>query len=56
MQQYNKILSERYNLHQEIGAIRGQNDELKLLLRQYLTAKVNDDLEVPPTKVLLGHM
>ncbi len=54
MKTYNEALSDRWKLYHEVNDIKGQNSELKTLLRQYLTAKVNDELQIPPTKVLLG--
>jgi dynein regulatory complex protein 1 len=54
MSKYHILVRDRWNLYQEINDIRKQNDEMKILLRQYLTAKVNEELQVPPAKVLLG--
>ena len=31
-----------------------QNTELKALLRQYMGARVNDELQVPPTQIMLA--
>ncbi|KAI8832029.1 sperm tail-domain-containing protein [Chytridium lagenaria] len=39
------LLSQRWDITQEITSIRSQNDELKSLLRQYMSAKVNDELQ-----------
>ncbi|KAJ3206234.1 hypothetical protein HDU67_008299 [Dinochytrium kinnereticum] len=54
MEKYNDLLGERWEMTQEIGSIRNQNDELKSLLRQYMSAKVNDELQVPPTQIMLA--
>jgi len=54
MQKYNKILTERMALAEDIKFIKEQNSELKALLRQYMNAKVNDELEVPPTQIMLA--
>jgi len=54
MEKYNQLLSERWQLTQEIGSVGRQNGELRQLLRQYMTAKVNDDLQVPPTRIMLA--
>ncbi|RKP17897.1 hypothetical protein ROZALSC1DRAFT_30343 [Rozella allomycis CSF55] len=54
MQKYNVALTDRWKLFHEIQDIKTQNEELKILLRKYLTAKINDELQIPPTKVLLG--
>ncbi|KAJ3317271.1 hypothetical protein HDU93_004127 [Gonapodya sp. JEL0774] len=56
MQKYNKVLTERWNLWQEISTTEKQNRELKQLLRSYFTASVNDDLVIPPTTVLLERL
>ncbi len=32
--------------------LRGQNEELKLLLNQYLGSKINQELYVPPTATI----
>ncbi|KAI8905824.1 sperm tail-domain-containing protein [Gorgonomyces haynaldii] len=54
MQKYNQILTQRYHLSQEISSIKHQNDELKALLRQYMSARVNDELQIPPTQIMLA--
>jgi dynein regulatory complex protein 1 len=41
-------------LTQEITSETRQNLESRLLLKQYMTARVNDDLHVPPTRILLA--
>ncbi|KAJ3287403.1 hypothetical protein HDU79_005720 [Rhizoclosmatium sp. JEL0117] len=52
MKKYNALLTERFQLTQEIDAVRTQSDELKGLLRQYMAAKVNDELQIPPTQIM----
>jgi len=54
MQKYNKLLTERMALAEDIKFIKEQNSELKALLRQYMNAKVNDELEIPPTQIMLA--
>lgn len=54
MEKYNQILTERWQLSQEITSVTRQNAELRQLLKQYMTAKLNDDLQVPPTRILLA--
>ena len=54
MNRYNQTLTERWTLTQEINEISQQNEELKSLLRQYMAANVNDELEIPPTKIMLA--
>jgi len=52
MTQYNKLLNDRAVLIERSNALRQQNDELKALLNQYLSAKVNEDLLIPPAHVI----
>ncbi|KAJ3414827.1 hypothetical protein HDV05_005984 [Chytridiales sp. JEL 0842] len=54
MQKYNSLLTERWQLTEDIKSVSVQNDELKALLRQYMAAKVNDELQVPPTQIMLA--
>jgi dynein regulatory complex protein 1 len=48
---YNAMLNERTKLLEETDSIRQQNAELKGLLNQYLTSKINEDLLVPPVTI-----
>jgi dynein regulatory complex protein 1 len=52
MIKYNSILKERSNSIDESARVRTQNDELKMLLNQYLGSKVNQELYVPPTATI----
>ncbi|KAI9358310.1 sperm tail-domain-containing protein [Zopfochytrium polystomum] len=54
MEKYHAQLSERWHLTQDIKAVSQQNEELKGLLRQYMAAKVNEELQVPPTQIMLA--
>jgi len=54
MQKYNKILMERMALAEDIKFFKEQNSELKALLRQYMNSKVNEELEIPPTQIMLA--
>jgi len=49
---YNDQLMERKNLINETDKLKRQNNELRKLLQQYLRSKVNQELQIPPTKVL----
>lgn len=53
MIKYNQGLKERVSLLEGNEALRHQNDELKTLLNQYLSAKINEELIVPPVVVPL---
>jgi len=52
MIKYNAILKQRHNSIDDSSRLRGQNDELKMLLNQYLGSKVNQELYVPPTATI----
>jgi dynein regulatory complex protein 1 len=48
LNKYNKLLTDRQNLLDETEGLRMQNDELRSLLNQYMSAKINEELYVPP--------
>jgi dynein regulatry complex protein 1 len=52
MMRYNATLTRRAELIEETAGLRGQNEELKLLLNQYLGSKINQELYVPPTATI----
>lgn len=52
LQKYNDVLLERAELIDDVADLKGQNDELKGLLSQYLGAQVNDELLIPPTQLI----
>ncbi|KAI9208600.1 sperm tail-domain-containing protein [Polychytrium aggregatum] len=54
MERYNVVLMERWNLARDNDQIARQNEELKSLLRQYMSARVNEELQVPPTQVMMA--
>ena len=54
MLKYNQALEDRWNKAQEIQRFNQQNAELKALLNQYMNAKSNDQLQIPPNKVILA--
>ena len=49
---YRNTLTARSQLIQETGALRQQNAELRVLLNQYMHARINFELEIPPTLML----
>jgi dynein regulatory complex protein 1 len=49
---YNTLLEERATLIDETTELARQNEELKLLLSEYLGSKVNQELEIPPTRLI----
>lgn len=52
LQKYEKTLLERGRLIADTKGLQQQNEELRTLLRQYMGAKVNDELQIPPTKYM----
>jgi len=51
MRGYDGLLEERAKLINETTELARQNEELKVLLQEYLSSKINTDLEVPPTRL-----
>ncbi|TPP67134.1 UPF0407 protein C2orf39 protein [Fasciola gigantica] len=52
LERYLAILKNRSQVIRETEALRRQNEELRHLLQQYLSAKVNYELQIPPVKTL----
>jgi dynein regulatory complex protein 1 len=52
MVKYNQSLKTRVGLLEGNEALVNQNDELKKLLNQYLSAKINEELIVPPVTLV----
>ncbi|XP_061176506.1 dynein regulatory complex protein 1-like [Saccostrea echinata] len=52
LEKYSEVLTSRASLINETDALRQQNAELRMLLHQYVNSKVNQELEIPPTRVL----
>ncbi|KAM4772434.1 dynein regulatory complex protein 1 [Rhinophrynus dorsalis] len=52
MEKYYDILTSRSQLISETSSLRQQNNELRILLHQYLNSKVNAELEIPPTQIM----
>lgn len=52
MEKYSETLGSREKLIHETEGLRQQNAELRMLLHQYVNSKVNQELEIPPTRVL----
>ncbi|XP_054978166.1 dynein regulatory complex protein 1 [Sorex araneus] len=51
LEKYHRILTQRFKLLQENQGVELQNSELQALLQHYLSAKINFELQVPPTQV-----
>merc|ERR1719163_1665375 len=52
LQKYYDLLQRRSAAIDSAVALQKQNEELKALLDQYLSSRVNDELQVPPTHVI----
>ena len=52
LEKYHQVLGERATLIHETESLRQQNTELRMLLNQYLMSRINQELEIPPTKTL----
>ncbi|KAK2171357.1 hypothetical protein NP493_1066g02024 [Ridgeia piscesae] len=52
LEKYNELVTSRSTLITETDALRQQNAELRMLLHQYVNSRVNQELEIPPTRVL----
>ncbi|BFZ20885.1 hypothetical protein BsWGS_23923 [Bradybaena similaris] len=52
LDKYHDVLNSRASLLTEVEGLKQQNTELRILLHQYVSSKVNNELEVPPTRVL----
>ena len=52
LQEYYKRLQERSALLNETQSLQKENLELQKLLQNYLNSKINEDLQIPPTKIM----
>ena len=52
LHKYDALLKGRSGLITEVGDLQRQNGELKALLNQYLSSRINEDLHIPPTQVI----
>ena len=52
MEEYHQILKRRSDCLAQVKELRRQNNQLKHLLNQYLSSKVNEELVVPPVQTL----
>lgn len=52
LRKYNSVLEERAKVIDETTALARQNEELKVLLQEYLGSKINQELEIPPTRLI----
>ena len=52
LHKYNALTGARAATINEVAELQQQNGELKALLNQYLSSKINEDLHVPPTQTI----
>ncbi|XP_053879607.1 dynein regulatory complex protein 1-like [Malaclemys terrapin pileata] len=52
LEKYYSVLSQRAKLLTDLDGLQQQNTELHMLLHQYVTSKVNEELLIPPTHVI----
>ena len=52
LENYDMVLEERTALSNEVRQLEQDNSDLKALLHQYLSSKVNSELQIPPTQVI----
>ncbi|XP_078397637.1 dynein regulatory complex protein 1 isoform X2 [Cetorhinus maximus] len=50
LEKYYKVLVKRTNLNADRCSLAQQNSEFRSLLQQYMHARVNNELEIPPTQ------
>ena len=52
LEKYDSVLEDRTALIDEVNQLEQDNADLKALLHQYLSSKVNSELQIPPTQVI----
>ncbi|XP_065446116.1 dynein regulatory complex protein 1-like isoform X1 [Chrysemys picta bellii] len=52
LEKYYSVLSQRAKLLTDLDGLQQQNTELHMLLHQYVTSKVTEELLIPPTHVI----
>lgn len=52
LENYHSLLLQRSEGLAAISSLQQQNDELRMLLNQYLSSKINTELKIPPTATL----
>lgn len=55
LESYHSTLTARSKLIEDTDALRRQNTELRLLLHQYMQARINQELQIPPALMLPYH-
>ncbi|KAG2497477.1 hypothetical protein HYH03_004630 [Edaphochlamys debaryana] len=52
LEKYLALLQERSGSLREVESLQHQNNELRALLNQYLSSRINDELQIPPTQII----
>lgn len=52
LEKYHRLLNERSSSLNEVESLQHQNNELRALLNQYLSSRINSELVVPPTVLI----
>ena len=52
LKSYGDVLKDRAKALDDCDALQAQNTELKALLHQYMSADINQELQIPPTVVM----
>ncbi|EFJ47566.1 hypothetical protein VOLCADRAFT_81425 [Volvox carteri f. nagariensis] len=52
LEKYLALLQERSASLREVESLQHQNNELRALLNQYLSSRINEELQIPPTQVI----
>ncbi len=52
LDKYLALLQERAGSLRDVESLQHQNNELRALLNQYLSSRINEELQIPPTQVI----
>ncbi|GLC76023.1 DNA replication checkpoint protein Drc1 [Pleodorina starrii] len=52
LEKYLGLLQERSGSLRDVESLQHQNNELRALLNQYLSSRINEELQIPPTQVI----
>ncbi len=52
LRRYTSLLEDRARQVEATTALARQNEELKILLQEYLGSKINAELHIPPTRLI----
>lgn len=52
LERYLRLLQTRATNLADVDSLQHQNNELRALLNQYLSSRINEELEIPPTQII----